>query len=81
MFCYVVEYIGPGPLCPFKVEPNCRHLDLSRAPYVVYGVKYIDLVSLAPFPGQLLVSINGDALIEPFWYFGPCPYVSYWLNI
>ena len=22
------------------------HLDLSRAPYVLYGVKYIDLVSL-----------------------------------
>ena len=27
------------------------HLDLSRAPYVFYGVKYIDLVSLAPFSG------------------------------
>ena len=27
------------------------HLDLGRAPYVFYGVKYIDLVSLAPFPG------------------------------
>ena len=26
------------------------NLDLSRAPYVLYGVKYIDLVSLAPFP-------------------------------
>ena len=25
------------------------HLDLSRAPYVVYGVKYIDLVSLGAF--------------------------------
>ena len=23
------------------------HLDLGRAPYVLYGVKYIDLVSLA----------------------------------
>ena len=28
------------------------HLDLSRAPYDVYGVKYIDLVSLAPFSGH-----------------------------
>ena len=28
------------------------HLDLDRAPYVLYGVKYIDLVSLAPFPGR-----------------------------
>ena len=25
------------------------HLDLSRAPYVLYGVKYIDLVSLGTF--------------------------------
>ena len=30
------------------------HLDLGRAPYVLYGVKYIDLVSLAPFSGQWL---------------------------
>ena len=28
------------------------HLDLIRAPYVSYGVKYIDPVSLAPFSGQ-----------------------------
>ena len=28
------------------------HLDLNRAPYVLYGVKYIDLVSPAPFAGQ-----------------------------
>ena len=27
------------------------HLDLVRAPYVLYGVKYIDPVSLALFPG------------------------------
>ena len=26
-------------------------LDLIRAPYVLYGVKHIDLVSLAPFAG------------------------------
>ena len=28
------------------------HLDLSRAPYVLCGVKCVDLVSLAPFPGM-----------------------------
>ena len=27
-------------------------LDLGCAPYVLYGVKYIDPVSLAPFPGR-----------------------------
>ena len=27
-------------------EASGSHLDLSRAPYVLYGVKYIDLVSL-----------------------------------
>ena len=27
------------------------HPDLSRAPYVLYGVEYIDLVSLAVLPG------------------------------
>ena len=27
-------------------------LDLIRTPYVLYGVKYIDLVPLAPFPGR-----------------------------
>ena len=29
------------------------HLDLSRAPHVLYGVKYIDLVSLGVSPGQV----------------------------
>ena len=33
------------------VTASGPHLDLGRAPYVLYGVKYIDLVSLAPFPG------------------------------
>ena len=28
------------------------HVDLGRAPYVVYVVKYIDLVPLAPCPGR-----------------------------
>ena len=30
------------------VQARGSHLDLGRAPYVLYGVKYIDLVSLAP---------------------------------
>ena len=30
-------------------------LDLGRAPYVVYGVKYIDLVSLCPPPQYFAV--------------------------
>ena len=30
------------------------HLDLNRAPYIWYGVKYIDLVSLVHFPFRLL---------------------------
>ena len=31
---------------------NALGLDLIRAPYVLYGVKYIDLVSLAPFQAR-----------------------------
>ena len=31
-------------------------LDLSRAPYVLYGVKYIDLVSLTARQSQILTS-------------------------
>ena len=30
-----------------SAQASGPHLDLSRAPYVLYGVKYIDLVSLA----------------------------------
>ena len=30
-------------------------LDLNHAPCVLYGVKYIDLVSLAPFSAVLLL--------------------------
>ena len=32
--------------CRSRELLKVRHLDLSRAPYVLYGVKYIDLVSL-----------------------------------
>ena len=38
-------------ICPTKAARD-SHLDLDRAPYVLYGVKYIDLVSLAPFLGH-----------------------------
>ena len=34
-----------------KIGVSGSHLDLNRAPYVSYGGKYIDLVSLALFPG------------------------------
>ena len=39
--------------CPDRTLAQARdpHLDLLRAPYVLYGVKYIDLVSLAPVSG------------------------------
>ena len=34
-----------------NVEASDSHLDLVRAPNGLYGVRYIDLVSLAPFLG------------------------------
>ena len=37
------------------------HLDLIRAPYVLYGVKYIDLVSLAPLKFLILIFIKIQA--------------------
>ena len=45
-------------------ERRCggAHLDLSRAPYVLYGVKYIGLVSLAPI--NYLVSVFGNPRAE-----------------
>ena len=40
----------------FIVRPrhggSVKHLDLNHAPYVLYGVEYIDLVSLALFSGR-----------------------------
>ena len=35
-----------------NTEASGAHLDLFRAPYALYAFKYIDLVSLAPFPGH-----------------------------
>ena len=59
---YRVKYIDPVSVAPLCRPPSCQrrattsppasapHLDLSRAPYILYGVYYIDLVSLdAPF--------------------------------
>ena len=40
MFCMVLNILAQYP------PSNDSYLDLDRAPYVVYGVKYIDLVSL-----------------------------------
>ena len=34
------------------------HLDLGRAPYVLYGVKYIDPVSPSPFSGRVRRSVT-----------------------
>ena len=39
---------GTPPVCPVVLQASASHLDLGRAPYAVYGVKYIDLVSLWP---------------------------------
>ena len=36
---------------PIQTWASGTHLDLIRALYVLYGLKYIDLVSLAPFSG------------------------------
>ena len=34
------------------LQASDSHPDLGRAPYALYGVKYIDLVSPALFPGH-----------------------------
>ena len=53
------------------LQASDSHLDLSRAPYVVYGAKYIDPVSLAPFVvyGAKYVDPVSLALLPgPFWF-------------
>ena len=48
------------------------HLDPSRSPYVLYGVKYIDLVSLDGFQAKLQIErppvrpVDLDDLASPF---------------
>ena len=47
--CLQVRYVGLGRNAQYVDERgpvNLKLLDLGRAPYVLYGVKYIDLVSL-----------------------------------
>ena len=44
---YGFEYVGQFPY-PMETVSGA-HLDYSRAPYVLYGVKCIDLVSRAPY--------------------------------
>ena len=47
---------GAGASC----QVSDPHLDLSRAPYVLYGVNYIDLVSLDVCSGHE----NGDSMLS-----------------
>ena len=43
------------------------HLDLSRAPYVLYGVKYIDLVSLGAFAPRYFLFSHRMKMLKSFW--------------
>ena len=58
----LLPWLTPMELMNPEMQAICRwivqlasdsHLDLDRAPYLLYGVKYIDLVSLAPVSGRL----------------------------
>ena len=52
----------PAAQRPHVYGPFVSHLDLSRAPYVLYGVKYIDPVSLGAFaPRYSLFSTRSSA--------------------
>ena len=44
------------------LQASASHLDLSRAPYALYGVHYIDLVSLAPFLGYQRAAVVTQTL-------------------
>ena len=59
-----------GPVVNLKLLP--KFLDLSRVPYVSYGVKYIDLVSLADNAGPV-VNLK---LLSTLLVLGRVPYVS-----
>ena len=49
-----VNILAQYPLRPFRPSTHYESAwpDLNHAPYVLYGVKYIGLVSLAPFSDQ-----------------------------
>ena len=42
------------PMPPPFTSASLLYLDLNHSPYILYGVKYIDLVPLAPFSGHVL---------------------------
>ena len=44
----VLNTLAPFPCTAASDSPLDSHLDLGRAPYVLYGAKYIGPVSLAP---------------------------------
>ena len=51
----------------FPRTASGSYLDSNHAPYVLYGVEYIDLVSLALFPGNYphpLHAVSGPRLDE-----------------
>ena len=41
-----------GTAPTLQLQASGSHLDLNRVPYCLYGVKYIDPVSLAPVSGR-----------------------------
>ena len=43
------KIVRPRAPTAASIPASDSHLDLSRAPYVLYGVRYIDPVPLAPF--------------------------------
>ena len=47
MICALNQVILNGMDDMWGVQASGSHLDLDRVPYVLYGVKYIGLVSLA----------------------------------
>ena len=46
------------------------NLDLIHAPYVLYGVKYIDLVPLAPFSADRVIAGYLDLILAPYVFCG-----------
>ena len=60
---------------------NLKLLDLGRAPYVLYGVKYIDLVSLAVFTRRYYEVATAKRMSQSTTNYnldlGRAPYVLY----
>ena len=73
MFRMVLNiYWTQYPLHLYQEGISDSHLDLIRAPYILYGVKYIDLVSLAPFRWTAPEGLDGLKFSEKsdVWSFG-----------